>query len=252
MLRLVADHARTEAEKRGLAEYESEELISEATEIVEDIFGAITWERVENGVIKSRDAIVIWRHRTINDQKDDWRYMGFARSELQNAAERYLGKPWLHCREIDWLIVNVLVYAEYQATLDFVRARMMPLSRYITGKIGSGAAVAWSLLWRCVVTGLKWLIWLGIFVLSFELSPIAPIALGILTVWWQWRNWKARKKFERVLSSMTKTYASLSTISQSWRVVWDELQKSREAGAVWDGIVYRLVEDRMRAMGNVA
>jgi hypothetical protein len=46
LLRLVADHARTEAEKRGLAEYESEELIFEATEIVEDIFGAISWERV--------------------------------------------------------------------------------------------------------------------------------------------------------------------------------------------------------------
>ncbi len=46
---------------------------------------------------------------------------------------------------------------------------------------------------------------------------------------------------------MITTYAALSTVSNSWQVVWDELKKSREAGAVWDGIVYRLVEERMRA-----
>jgi len=49
------------------------------------------------------------------------------------------------------------------------------------------------------------------------------------------------------MAAMIATYVTLNTVSQSWQVVWEALKKSRDAGAVWDGIVYRLVEERIRS-----
>jgi len=247
LLKHVSQQARVEAQKRNLDEYAAENLILEATEIVEDLFMAITWETVEGDIIKSTDPIAAWRHRTVNDMESDWRYMHFSRSDLQNAAERYMERSWIHCRELDWFIVNALVYAECQATLDFFRSRMMPLSRYISKKAGS---IKWQIssgVWRAIIFLVKWLFWFGILVVAFEFSTFgALIWLGI-TAFWQWRKWKAQKKLDDVMATMIATYAALNTVSQSWQVVWEELKKSRDAGAVWDGIVYRLVEERIHS-----
>lgn len=247
LLKYVSEQARIEAKKRNLDEYPTENLVSEATEIVDDLFMSITWEKVEGDVIKSIDPVTSWRHRGANDMESDWRYMHFSRAELQNAAERYLERPWLHCRELDWLIVNALIYAECQATLDLFRSRIMPLSRYISKKAGS---IKWQIssgLWRSIVFLVKWLIWIGVFAATLWFAPIAPVAWIGITVLWQWRKWKVQKKINDLMAAMIATYATLSTVSQSWQVVWEELKKSRDAGAVWDGIVYRLVEERTRS-----
>lgn len=247
LLEYVSQQARKEASRRGLDEDATEDLVSEGRAIVEDLFASITWETVENGVIKSNEPITSWRQRNIYEVESDWRYMKFSRAELQGAAERYLDRAWLHCREIDWVIVNTLTYAEYQATLDFLRAHTMPISRYIARKAES---IGWQIgsgLWRMIVLAVKWLLWLGIFIASFIVAPFGPIVWVGITAWWWWRKLAAQKKINKVLASMFATYATLSTVSQSWQIVWDELKKSRETGAVWDGIVYRLVEERLRS-----
>lgn len=247
LLKYVSQQALKEASSRGLDEYATEDLVSEARDIVEDLFASITWETVENGVIKSNEPITSWRQRNIYEVESDWRYMNFSRAGLQGAAERYLDRTWLRSREIDWVIVNTLTYAEYQATLDFFRAHTMPISRYIAKKAESMGWQIGSGLWRLIVLAVKWLFWLGIFVASFVVAPFGPIVWVAITVCWWWRKLAAQKKINKVLASMFATYATLSTVSQSWQIVWDELKKSRAAGAVWDGIVYRLVEERLHA-----
>jgi len=247
LLKYASEHVRMEANKRNLDEYATDTLVSEATDMVDYLFMSITWEKVEGDVIKSIDPVTSWRHRGANDMESDWRYMHFSRAELQNAAERYLETSWLHCRELDWLIVNALTYAECQATLDFLRSRVMPLSRYISKKAGSIKWQISSWLWRSIVFLVKWLLWLGGFAATFQFAPVAPIAWIGITVLWQWRKWKAQKKINDLMAAMIATYATLSTVTQSWQVVLDELKKSRDAGAVWDGIVYRLVEERIRS-----
>lgn len=247
LLKYVSKHARMEANKRNLDEHATDALVSEATDIVDVLFMSITWEKVEGDVIKSLDPVTSWRHRGPNDMESDWRYMHFSRADLQNAAERYLERPWLHCRELDWFIVNALTYAECQATLDFLRANIMPLSRYMARKLDSIKWLISSGLWRSIVFLVKWVLWLGVFAATFQFAPVAPIAWIGITVSWQWRKWKTLKKINDLMTAMIATYANLSSVSQSWQVVWDELKKSRDAGAVWDGIVYRLVEERMRS-----
>lgn len=247
LLKYVSEQSRLEAQKRKLDEYATEDLILEATDIVEDLFVAITWTTVEGDIIKSADPVTTWRHRDENDLESDWRYMNFSRADLQNAAERYIEKTWICCRGLDWLIVNVLVYAEFQATLDFFRSRNVPFSRYISKKTGN---IKWQILskvWRSIVFLVKWLFWFGIVAVAFRFSPVASLVWIGITVLWQWRKWKAQKKIGDLMATMFFTYTALRTVSLSWQVVWDELKKSRDAGAVWDGIVYKLVEERIRS-----
>jgi len=247
LLENAAEMARTEAKRRSLDGYAIGDLIDEAAEIIDDLFMSITVEKVEGDVIKSSDPVTYWRHRVASDMESDWQNMQFSRADLQNAAERYLDRPWLHCRKLDWFIVNVLIYAEYQATLEFFSIRTMPFSRYISKKMGS---IKWQIsseIWRTIVFLVKWLIWLGVIVLTFQFAPVGPVVWTGITVLWQWRKWKAQKKINDIMTSMIATYSTLGTISQSWQVVWDELKKSRDIGAVWDGIVYRLVEERIRS-----
>jgi len=246
LLKAVLERACLEVKRREGLDAE-EDLRQEAADIVDDLFSAITWETVEGDIIKSTDSIATWRHRGANDLESDWRYMQFARADLQNAAERYLERPWLHCRELDWLIVNTLIYAECEATLDFFRAGIMPLSRYISKKAGNTKLQISSFAWRFILFLIKWLAWLGILVVTFEFSLVASIVWIGITLIWQWRKWKAQKKLDDVMAAMIATYATLNTVSQSWLVVWEALKKSRDAGAVWDGIVYRLVEERIRS-----
>lgn len=253
LLTLADDRARAEAARRGLDEYGTEHLIAETKAIVDDFFDGITWEKVEDNVIKSLDSLRAWRHRMPEDQESDWRYMRISRSELQDAAERYLNRPWLHCREMDWLVVDVLLYAEYQATLDFLRVRMTPMSRYLAGKLRTTSAAAWSFAWRGLVTSVKWAIWIAVAIITAAVAaPVGPIALVAVTAAWLLWKWRTRNRLNTLLATMLRTYAHLSTVSQGWQLLWQELDDSRKKGAVWDGIVYRLVEDRMRTPGVTA
>lgn len=247
LLQLANERASAQANTQELDESRTDDLVAEAKAVVDDFFDSITWQAVENNVIKSRDPIDSWRHRTPEDQEQDWRYMSFSRSSLQGAAERYLDRPWLQSREMDWLVVDVLLYAEYQATLDFLRIGMMPMSRYIAGQLGTRSAVAWSSAWRGLMTGLKWLLWTALFTAAAAaMSPVGPIAVVVVTVAWLLWKWRTRRRLNALLAVMRRTYAHLSTVSQGWRVLWQELNDSRTRGAVWDGVVYRLVEERMR------
>ncbi len=244
LLKQSKEKAELEAARREASEYETEDLVNQAQDIVEDIFYALDWTNVEDGIIKSNDPITEWHNRSLDDIENDWKYLSISRAEIQNAAERYLERPWLRSKYIDWLILNVLTYAEYQATFNVVRSKLQPLSLYIAQKSDSKLGLFASIVWRIFVFIFKWLIWLSLFVASFIIAPYGPIAIGGITAWWIWRKISAKRKIEELMASMFSTYSGFATLSQSWTLVWDELIKSRDKGAVWDGVVYRLVEDR--------
>lgn len=235
-------NAGMEASRRGLDKWDTESLVDDARAIVSDIFDNIF---VEDSSSKVPEPVTHWRHRTPQDIETDWREMSFGRDEIRSAAERYADSPWLQSRILDWLILNVLTYAEFQATLDVVRARTMPATRYIASKTGSTKGTLASALWRGAIFILKWSIWFIAFAVSFEAAPYGPVAILATTGWWLWRRISARSKVNDILMSMQGTYAAFSSVSHSWTVIWEELKRSREKGAVWDGVVYRLVELRM-------
>jgi len=134
LLRFVHEQAFMKARKHNLEEYETDVLVAAATDIIDDLFMSITCRKVE-GDERSIGPVSVWSHRDVNGMESDWRDMHFSQAELRNAAERYLERPLLQYRELDWLIVNALTYAECLATLDSFRSRIMPFSRYILKKV---------------------------------------------------------------------------------------------------------------------
>ncbi len=167
-------NAKLEASRRGLGEWDAENLVDDARAIVVDIFDNIF---VENSSSKVPEPVTHWRHRTPQDIETDWREMSFGREEIRSAAERYADSPWLQSRLLDWLILNVLTYAEFQATLEVVRARTMPATRYLASKAGSTKGTLASALWRGAIFILKWGIWFLAFAVSFEAAPFGPAAI---------------------------------------------------------------------------
>jgi hypothetical protein len=235
----IEEKATAEAKARGLNGYAASDLVCEAVDVIEDFFAYITWTKVADGTIQSKDSVTEWHHRQPHDFESDWKYLEFDREGLRNAAERYLERPWMQCSKMDWLILNVLTYAEYQAFVDQVRSRTMRLEDYVSlrtgGKVKSGTSFAVLGLIIAIALGLAWL-W-----------PPLGVAYAAGVCWQKWKQRKARKKIDALTKSMSATYSTFNTVSQSWKLVWDELLKGREQGVVWDGIVFRLAESRMTA-----
>jgi hypothetical protein len=246
LLKYATDQAIEEANRRHLDSLATKELLAEAREIIEDIFLSINWTKAQRDTANSKNSLATWRHRTVDDRESDWRYLSFAKTELQHAAERYLQASWLHCQTLDWLVLNTLTYGDYLAMLDTIRARTMPLSRYQSRKSGKANFRVLAELWRAALLILKITAWFIIFAAVSPASPIGPLLWIALTGWWLWRKWAIRKRNTAILKAMFSTYTTLSTTYQGWPRMWEELKKSQELGALWNSLVYRLVEEKMQ------
>lgn len=240
-----------EARKRGLDAPEEAELVAQSQRIIEDIFLSTSWKEIEADEDKPKPVTVVWRHRTAEDQEADWRSMRFAKAELQNAVERYLDAPWLQCQAIDWLALNLLTYAAYQTTLDSVRARTLPMGRYLSLKMDSTGFRIGAELWRAALFLLKCVAWIIIFAATSPASPLGPLIWISLTLWWLWRKWAIRRKNKNRLTSMFNAYATFSATDQDWQEVWKALEESHEQGTIWDSVIYRLVEERRQSTLHV-
>lgn len=238
--------AREEADRRGLAEddWKRDSLVDVADEIAKDLFWWI--ERTgERDTIGKR--IASWSHRSAVDLETDWRTLVIDRALLRGAAEKYLDNGWLASREMDWYVVNTLTYAEVLGTLDQVRLHSWPMWRYVWSKSSPASdqwkvALAGGLVWT-----VKWTIWVVALLAGLIFIPLLAAALVAVTLLVQAMRFHARRKVAALLHSMLNTYASMASVSNSWAVVWEELARSRAAGVVWDGVVYRLVEDRLHS-----
>jgi hypothetical protein len=240
----LTELARGEAEKRAFDEFETQGFVAEAADIIFTFKCAVNVENVENGKIISHENLKGWTHRLEHNFEPDWQNMGIDRDGIQTASDTYLEQPWLQSRKLDWVILDLLTYAEYQATLDYLRSRLWPMSKYVSHKVGDTKAIFWSNFWGFIKFLFKFAIWLAVCVAGWLFSPYVSLAWAVLTAFYYWRKYSAISKINQKLVSILGTYSAFNSISQSWDVVWQELAKTREAGVVWDGVVYRLVEQR--------
>lgn len=258
LLRDVKAKALAEAKMRGLDEYDACDLVREAEEVVEDFFAYITWTKIADGVIQSKDSVTEWHHRQLYEFENDWKHLELDRECLREAAERYLDRPWMQSGKLDWLVLDVLTYAEYQAFVDEVRSKTLSLQEYVALKVGRQKSFG-SKCWPTLAVLLELGVWLVVICLLLWVWPPLAGAYAVYSCWSLWkssaakkRRTAARKMIDAVAQSISSTYCTFSTVSQSWSVVWDQLLKSRQDGVVWDGVVYRLVEERMSSMVKVS
>ncbi|ADE16921.1 conserved hypothetical protein [Nitrosococcus halophilus Nc 4] len=247
LLKQATHQALIEANKRHLGNSAKEQLQTEAQAIIADIFRSIHWRNTENDPEVPQKPLTAWHHRTMSDRETDWRYLNFDKEELQQAAERYLQAPWLHFPELDWLLLNTLVYGDYLTTLDTVRARTMPFSRYESKKSGKTSFRMLAEVWRGALLILKITAWFIIFAAVSPASPIGPLIWIGITGWWLWRKWAIRRKNNTLLNSMFSAYGMLNITEKNWPKIHENLERSQELGAIWNPTIYPLVEERRRA-----
>ena len=214
----VTKLAELEAARNEKDEYEGQDLSSSARDIIEDVFGALFWTKVVRGTIIDSGPLSEWHHRGLDDIEVDWKYLSIYRTALLEAAEKYLERTWMQSKNIDWLILNALSYAEFQGTLDSFRSKYIPLDGYLEMKSHSNNS-------------------------SFTGSGVFESS-----IWCSKKERLIRETTDNVLQSMWRTYSTFSTVSQSYNLVWEELLRSRNDGAVWDGILFRLAEERKNSL----
>src|SRR5690242_11918200 len=141
-----------------------------------------------------------WMHVSSIDVICD-RSLHWRSSDLRAAAESYLEHAsWLHCREMDWLIADMLAYVEVTGTARVIGR--VPLS------FDSKAAWGMSLL-RMLWIIAKWLIWVALALFLSSFGGFWLYGWVMLTAWQQAAKWWARRKKDALLIAMLDTYQSL-------------------------------------------
>jgi len=198
---------------------------------------------VKSGVIQEFSSLDEWRHRTLSDVEADLAYLEIDRTAILNALSEYLSNSAIRTREIDWLFLNLLTYAEYVATVSEVRKKLQGIEAYVKAlyppkaehitSIAVHASRPWQALTVLVVSAFALLI-----------HPLLGIGVAAISIAWYIKRKNGIARIDSLLSSMMRTYASLNTVDLSWAHVSRALEDSRRDGAIWDASLFRLAESR--------
>jgi DNA-binding transcriptional ArsR family regulator len=189
-----------------------------------------------------------WKHRTPEEVESDLAYLDINRGELLAALSEYLSSPRLTSKHADWCFLNVLIYAEYIATVSEIRKELMGIERYVKSlfppkeKHITDISVFTRRPWHLPVA-------LTALALSWAINPLAGIAGTAYMLVSQYRKRSTREQVNATFATMLQTYLSFNTIDLSWAHVASTLKRSREAGVICDASLYALAERRMGNQG---
>lgn len=217
-----------------------------AQELVDRVLDSMRQMNVRAGVVQDFSTPDEWRHRTTQDIEADLAYLEIHRPAILSALSDYLSNSSLRTREIDWLFLNLLTYAEYIATVTEIRKKLLGIEAYTkslhppkadhTPSVSALASRPWQTVVALVATAL-----------AFLVHPALALAVAAISAYWYLNRRKGIEKIDAVLSAMLRTYASFNTVDVSWSHVGRALEDSRLEGAVWDASLFKLVELRQSA-----
>ena len=226
-----------------------------AKQLVDQIFDSVRQMKVCEGVVQETSSPDEWRHRTTQDIEVDLAYLEIHRPAILAALSEYLADISIQTREIDWLLLNLLTYAEYIATVSEIRKELLGIDEYVkrlhppqvdhTPSISNLVSRPWRTIFASTAT-----------VISLLIHPALGVGVGAISMYASLKRKKGTEKVNAVLSAMLQTYASFNTVDLSWTHVSRLLEESRKAGVVWDASLFRLAEIRQgvdsRKTGNKA
>ncbi len=216
-----------------------------AQKLVDQVFGSLRLMNVKEGIVQDFSSPDEWRHRTTQDIETDLAYLEIHRPGISSALSDYLADNSLHTKEIDWLFLNLLTYAEYVATVAEVRKKLMGVEGYIKslhppkGDHIPSISRLTSRPWQTLLAS-------GTTLLALLVHPALAAGVGAFCVYGYWKRKKGIKEADNVLYAMFITYASFNTVDFSWSHVSRTLEDSRQKGAIWDASVFKLAEVRQR------
>jgi hypothetical protein len=214
-----------------------------AQELVDRVFDSMRRMNVQVGIVQDYSTPEEWHHRTTQDVEADLAYLEVHRPAIVAALSDYLADDSLRTREIDWLFLNLLTYAEYIATVIEIRKKLLGIDAYIkslhppkadhTPSISALASRPWHTFFASGATAL-----------FLVVHPALAVGVGALSLYWYMKRKQNIEKIDSLLSAMLRTYASFNTVDVSWSHVSRALEQSRLEGAVWDASLFKLAEAR--------
>jgi hypothetical protein len=228
---------------QDLLQFVREDQQDQAQRIFERIFDSLMWTRVVEGKVENISPLKQWTHRQPVEVESDLAYLEINRPDILLALSEYLENPGLASKKGDWLFLNVLTYAEYVSTVSEIRKKLMGIERYVKSlfppkkehltNISAFAHRSWHLPVFIAVVAIGWAI-----------HPVAGALVTGYGMFSSYRQRKARAQVNAKMTSMLQTYLSFNTTDLSWRQVNTRLEQSRASGAIWDGSLFALAEQR--------
>lgn len=252
LVALVRERSATEA----VDESEYEDRLVEANELLLDLELALNDQDYEN--LNSRPSIPIWFHRgpehvggTAKVEQEE-----IKRDMLLDAAAKYLSRQWMQHPEIEWILLDSLLFAEVTAYREAV------MSGTAVGKVNwpyvfsggnvqktlylrfAGAIVGWIVRYVLPVVIIWGLVAVGREGIALAVGVGYGFYLLARLVTWPKRRAVRRKIQDAVslLEKMSHAYSYCSPPVVNPSILRGYLDEATKAGARFDGAVFALLE----------
>jgi hypothetical protein len=231
---------------KDLLQFAQDDQQRRARHIFESVFESLMWTRVVGGTIEDILPLEEWTHRQPAEVESDLAYLEINRPIIISALSEYLENPDLASKKADWLFLNVLVYAEYVATVGEIRKKLMGVDRYVKSLFPprkehlTDVSAFTHRPWKIAVL-------VSIIAIAWVFHPIAGALATGYAMFSSIRQRKVRAQVNATMSSMLQTYLSFNTADLSWRQVTNTLEQSKASGAIWDSSLFALAERRSLA-----
>ena len=231
------------------------DLMASAWGTVGELFQALHQNAWDEELDASKKPHGFWYHQQpdIFRTEDDPRGFDINKAELSEVAARYLQLPEIQTNRLDWIVLDSIVLAEFEAF-----AREMLNTRAGTGMNWAAAFAGRS---ELKYYGFSFLFWIIGVILAYAL-PIAAVyylatkghetgAIVLLAIWALLTLWKlvtyplrfrARRKARKLLQHLFDLYRALgeNTISPTqWRKMLDAATTD---GVILDGAAFTIID----------
>lgn len=186
---------------------------------------------------------IFWLHKEryqgglLNREQDVW---PIVRPELLDDVEQYLQKSYMRSDNLDYLLTDALIYAEIASYLESLRDRYRYSEIFRTRSISFFKNLAFIMKWVTLVAAL---------VISYSTDRSVFMLVGISIVAYQSVKafkTKPKKDEEELYADMFALYMHCHPRHFNASVIWDMCKVVRDKGAVFDGVMYKLLEKQMK------
>lgn len=193
------------------------------------------------------EAIDEWKHHSRNSLCKNLKTLNFHRDDVKNALSFYIENKWMWSDSLDWLFVDVLLYAEIIATINEISMKLLGGKNHGYDKFMDYKKDLSSFLIPAFEPPANW--WISSLFLVAVLTGVfwqweVGFLLVVYACYLEFVRKRELKKVQEILEKILQTYAIVETSKFSWILLWDTLVDNQKTGIVWDMEIYRLAEIR--------
>lgn len=193
---------------------------------IEEIFNAIY-------IKKGNDFLRLpkWGHVDTEQFEHIWYNIYIKRDDLLMYGREYYNSRYLRNEEIDFMLVDMLLFSELIGLYEEIEKRSLPKYKYRQLRFNIQPK-----LWEKVnfivylfIFLILWLIFKPI-ALLFLLGVVIKTAFDIFILY----------KMKKMFIFTTQAYDSLRF--KKWNVIWEDIQKARRDGVIFDKLAFDIVQ----------